>query len=302
MILKIQIKKALILQEKIKILRFLIKILRDFCSDTEVHLEPYPYANILFLNIITENFVCKNEDYKASETNEDQKIDLNNICENPFNDTIFKKVLSKAFSTRNISPLVSDLYSLRYGDDNTNCFVLDNTPITIQIIGHLNNYAKIAKYKDAYHDTLIYGGIIDLYCKYDDDFKTFVICLDNSNFFNSVIQDEHKSRAIFRWKPSKLTDNFGQENKETLTELAILNAFILENKVSIINEFVPNVTNNSKIKNEIIIKQNLYDALLEFKKMKEHRHLNYYGSFNDRIFMSTTGILRNTNNAEVVKK
>ena len=134
--------------------------------------------------ILMEYYYCNSQNYNGSPVN------CKGITDN---DT---------FSTKIISPLVSDLYSLRYDSLNTECFRSDKFNIVLQIIGHANNYFnktsyKIKKYQNDKDEGKIYfyGGVVDIYGNYKSKSKAMVVCLDNSNFFNSPFEDHYRSRA-----------------------------------------------------------------------------------------------------------
>lgn len=171
-----------------------------------------PTSELIFLTLLTENFICKPELFERKPTGENpnpgqeiKEINVNNVCVKPYDDGFISKRWNKAFSSRNISMISSDLFNMRYGSTNTDCFIneYENEYSLIQVIGNANNYSSTNNYKKSYSEALLYGATIDLYGKYDDIYSTFVICLDNSKFFNSILEDNYKSRAIFEYSNNK---------------------------------------------------------------------------------------------------
>ena len=221
-----------------------------------------------------------------------------------------KILWSQIFSSRNISPIVSDIFTLRYNHISTDCFLSEKEgdDVIIQIIGHANNYSKNSPYKRAQDESLIYGTLIDLYGKYDGDYKSFVICLDNSNFFNSVLEEDYKSRATFIFDNNN--NNTRKQNSidtGQTTSYGGLYKYKVQSKIAFINIYKNDITNTSNASNNIIIDTSLFDALLDFKKMQDnywifnssgagskdkHRFFNYYGTnkSNNNIYLSTIGV------------
>jgi hypothetical protein len=255
--------------------------------------------------LMIENFGCRKDKFRETSTNinEKDRINTSRVCLTPF---ASNAIWNKIFSSRNISPIASDIFTLRYNHISTDCFLSERDDVVIQIIGHANNYSKISPYKRAQDESLIYGTLIDLYGEYDSDYKSFVICLDNSNFFNSVLEEMNESRAIFIFNHTEKPQN-SIDIKEDSAYGELYN-YRVQSKISFFDMFkndITNTTNNAGLGNKIYINTTLFEALLDFKKMMDkylifnssgagtkdkHRFFNYYGTYNNNIYLSTVGV------------
>jgi hypothetical protein len=202
--------------------------------------------------------------------------------------TFFTEGDKKDKDFESFSPIISNIFTLRYSAKSTNCFInkYKDEYNLIQVIGHSNNYSKLSSSIDLYDDAYIYGATIDLYGNYKDTYTTFVICLDNSKFFESKINDNNLSRAIFEYTNAK------QNGHEPKLKYSNLNEYSVYNKIQPYHLFLPDLiekNSNFKIRDNQIIsfQTSLYDALLDYKKMDGIRDLNYYGSTKNNIFASS---------------
>ncbi len=263
----------------IEINNFLLKIVDKIFEDYSTMVSYVGYKeyniNLLFLMLMIENFKCDIRDYKDIK---DKKI-----CLQPFDEKNYNQI----FSSRHISPIVSDIFSIRYNHDETDCFLNKQDPMIIQITGHANNYVNNNPYKLLQNDSLIYGTLIDLYGKYDMDYKTFVICLDNSSFFNSVLENNYESRAIFSYSYNEGQD-FAIDDPQGLSYYNSLEFYKIQTKISLYREYTQDIIPDSKDdkNNKFIINNSLFDALVDFSRLKKYNHLNYYGSQNNNIYVS----------------
>jgi hypothetical protein len=178
--------------------QYFMKIMGELLESTSIEDDirsSIPSPKMVFLMILTEYYYCNSQNYI------DNSVDCKGISDN---DT---------FSSKIISPLVSDLYSLRYDSLTTQCFRSTKFNIVLQITGHSNNYFNRTSYKlDKYHNgreksgkkLYFYGGVVDIYGNYKSKNKAIVVCLDNSSFFNSVLEDNYKSRAYLSFDINSL--------------------------------------------------------------------------------------------------
>ena len=182
------------------------QILNDFLNnnllDNNNLKNARPGPALTFLTVMTELFVCDKNNFNTKEA----------ICKNlVIQRGRFSNKEFDSFSSDIISPIVSDLYRLRYTNEDTYAFVNKSHHVIVQIIGHANNYAQRTTLKHMYKDTLLYGSVVDFYGTVGGDFKSFIVCLDNSRFFNSVLEDDFKSKTLLLYDVSlfKITDTNG---------------------------------------------------------------------------------------------
>ncbi len=271
---------------------FLTDIIDQILNNYAIGYEQKPSTYNIFLSLMIENFLCTKTLFKNTD-------EFNNsaVCVNPFENTMFNKV----FSSRNVSPIVSDIFNIRYNDDITDNFINIKDQVIIQITGHANNYSKINPHKSTYSDALIYGALIDLYGKYNGDYKSFLICLDNSVFFNSVLERNYESRAIFSYNTDEKKIN--KIDDQEITSYGGLHRYKVKNKICLYDMYRKHMVNNLDIKDTILIDTNLFDTLIDFKKMQDGRQqLNYYGTSNNNIILSTIGIEQNNVNNDAAVK
>jgi hypothetical protein len=260
---------------------FLKQKLIDLYDDGSLLLSSYPSSTYIFFMILIENFICK-------DSTKDK------ICNDPFEESnIFNINKIAEYSSIDFSPLASDLFNLRYGEKSTNCFVNENNSAVIQVIGNANNYSKNNFTKHAYKNIILYGATIDLYGNYDSKNISLLICLDNSVFFNSTLHDGWNSKAIFEYNPNNTDENNSifREKLKKYNVINIINLFTDKiQEIKIENKKEKNKINDKYLK-PIVIKTNLFDANIEFKKIKDYYNLNYYGTTNNKqIIMSNIGI------------
>jgi hypothetical protein len=290
-------------------MNILTSLLRSTSFEDDIK-SPIPSPKMVFIMILMEYYYCNSKNYNGAN------IDCKGISNN---DT---------FSTKIISPLVSDLYSLRYDSLNTECFRSSKYNVVLQIIGHSNNYFDKTTYKkDKYNkdnkQIYFYGGVVDIYGNYKSKSKAMIVCLDNSSFFNSVIEDNYKSRAYLSFDSNHSIfksiqrggndpdedeggdedEEGGEEDKDKEEESKpnkdgkypeeYLSAFKLHNFIAFYTtpqEIQKAITNSTKLNSPIKIEIDLYTVLLNFKQIKHYAHANYYGSTDYNMILSTIGI------------
>jgi len=288
---------------------YFMKILNNLLTSIEFK-EPIPNPNLVFMMVMMEYYYCNSQNYI------DQfQFDCRGISDN---DT---------FSSKIISPMVSDLYSLRYDSLTTQCFHANN--YFNKTTYKLKKYYNIEEKKDTFGNNIyLFGGVVDIYGNYKSKNKAMLVCLDNSSFFNSVFEDSYKSRAYLSFdsnhkifksilkgggyndeddeddeeegedegKDEGDENNEGgesQPDKAGLYPEQYLQAFELHNCISIYTE--PNglpkaITNSTKLPHTIKIGIDLYKVLLDFKQIKQYAHANYYGSTEFNMILSTIGL------------
>jgi hypothetical protein len=82
-------------------------------------------------------------------------------------------------------------------------------------------------------------------------------------------------------------------SEDYLTMFHLYNIISLYTNVPDIINAITNIKNKDKqIHSQIKLNNSLYDVLVTIRKLSQKRHLNYYGSDGQNMYLSTTGIMK----------